>query len=168
MNNKIDFGNLSYPDMSILNEMLLTSNLNNMNNNINNTYNTNKFNNNSNGGNTNLAGSYEGYIRGNLFNNLYDQYKDYRPAKLIPNNEQAELLLNINQTTFAAHDMRLYLDLHPDDQNMIRLFNNMQEQAKNAMNEYERRFGPIQADSPSENNMFSWQVYSFPWEMEEM
>ena len=35
--------------------------------------------------------------------NLYEQYKNYRPAKLIPNNEQAELLLNVDQLTFAAY-----------------------------------------------------------------
>ena len=89
MNNRFDFDN--YQNMNFFNEMLL--------NNIN-TTNTND-----------MVGSYEGYIKGNLFNSLYDQYKNYRPAKLIPNNEQAELLLNINQTTFAVHDLRLYLIL---------------------------------------------------------
>ena len=68
-------------------------------------------------------------MSGNLFNDLYDQYKNYRPAKLIPNNEQAELLLNLNQTSFAMHDIRLYLDNHPSDKEMIKMFNTYQKQA---------------------------------------
>ena len=80
MNNRLDLDNYNYQDINVLNEMLL--------NNI-------EINNNSDNA---LAGSYEGYIRGNLFTDLYNQYKNYRPAKLIPNNEQAELLLNVNLT----------------------------------------------------------------------
>ena len=155
MNNRFDFDNYNYQDMNMLNEMIL-NNIGQQTN-INN---TNK--------NNNLAGSYEGYIRGNLFNNLYDQYKNYRPAKLIPTNEQAELLLNVNQTTFAAHDIKLYLDTNPNDREMINMFNKYQQQAQDAIKEYERRFGPILADSLSDGNMFSWETYSWPWEMEEM
>ena len=72
---------------------------------------------------------YEGYIKGNLFPDLYDQYLNYQPAKLIPNNEQAELLLNVNQTTFAAHELKLYLDIYPNDTNMIQLYNEYQLKA---------------------------------------
>jgi len=156
MNNRFDFGNYNYQDMDMINEMLLNNNVNQqpiINNNMK---------------NKNLAGSYDGYIRGNLFNNLYDQYKNYRPAKLIPNNEQAELLLNVNQTTFASHDIRLYLDNNPNDREMINLFNKYQKQAQDALNEYEQRFGPINMLTESDVNMFSWAAYSWPWEMEEM
>jgi len=146
MNDRLNLDNYNYQDMNMFNDMLL----NNMN-----------YQNNS------LLGSYDGYIKGNLFKNLYDQYKNYRPAKLIPNNEQAELLLNINQTSFAAHDLRLYLDNNPNDREMIKIFNNYQEQAMNAIKEYENKFGPILNDSPSNTNMFSWVAYSWPWEQEE-
>ena len=149
MNNRLDLDNYNYQDINVLNEMLL--------NNI-------EINNNSDNA---LAGSYEGYIRGNLFTDLYNQYKNYRPAKLIPNNEQAELLLNVNQTTFAAHDLRLYLDNNPNDTKMLKLFNKYQEQAMKAIKDYENKFGPILMGSPSNTNMFSWAAYSWPWEKEE-
>lgn len=149
MNNRLDLDNYNYQDINVLNEMLL--------NNI-------EINNNSDNA---LAGSYEGYIRGNLFTDLYNQYKNYRPAKLIPNNEQAELLLNVNQTTFAAHDLRLYLDNNPNDTKILKLFNKYQEQAMKAIKDYENKFGPILMDSPSNTNMFSWAAYSWPWEKEE-
>lgn len=138
----------SYQMDNMINEMLL----NNINQNMNN----------------NLEGSYDGYLKGNMYKNLYNQYKNYRPAKLIPNNEQAELLLNINQTTFALHDIRLYLDINPNDQNMIRIFNDYQRKVNNAINEYQQKYGPISMYSGSENNVFSWEMYNFPWEMEEI
>ena len=129
--------------------------------------------NNSNGfqmpqNNQNIMPIYEGYIKGNLFPDLYDQYLNYQPAKLIPNNEQAELLLNVNQTTFAAHELKLYLDIYPNDTNMIQLYNEYQKKASDAIKAYERKYGPILADSPSNTNDFSWEAYAWPWEMEEM
>ena len=139
MNNNRYFGNNLYQDMDFFNEMLVQ---NNMNNDLNN-FNVNN--------DTNIYGSYEGYIKGNMFKNLYDQYKNYRPSKLIPNNEQAELLLNLNQTSFALHDIRLYLDIYPDDKNMINLFNDYQQKANIALNEYEKKYGPISTNTQSKN-----------------
>ena len=113
-----------------------------------------------------LAEPYDGFIKGNLFNNLYQQYKNYRPTRLIPNNEQAELLLNVDQLSFAAHELNLYLDVYPDDTNMIALFNRYQSMADEAIKRYESKYGPLSVNTPS-NNTFSWEAYSWPWEMEE-
>lgn len=161
MNNNMNFDGYGYQDMSLLNNIFMKSN--NTNQNIN----QNNMNNNM-GQNQNLAQPYEGFIRGNLFNNLYDQYKNYRPARLAPNNEQAELLLNVSQLSFAAHDIRLYLDVHPNDTGMINLFNQYQQQANEAIRIYEQKYGPILQSSLSEANAFSWEAYAWPWEMEEM
>lgn len=121
-----------------------------------------------NANNQNLAQPYEGYIQGNLFNNLYVPYKNYRPMRLIPNNEQAELLLNANQFLFASHELRLYLDNYPNDTRMIALFNQYREQANRAVKEYEKKFGPLTWDALSTPNEFSWQQTAWPWEMGEM
>ena len=69
-------------------------------------------------------------------------------------------MLNLNQVAFAAHDIRLYLDIHPDDKKMINLFNQFQNQANIQLNEYEKKYGPIMINSLSENNMFSWEIYN--------
>lgn len=158
--NNMNFDGYGYPDMNLLNNLFMKSNNTNQNN-------QNNMNNNMEQ-NQNLAQPYEGFIRGNLFNNLYDQYKNYRPARLAPNNEQAELLLNISQLSFAAHDIRLYLDVHPNDTVMINLFNQYQQQANEAIRAYEQKYGPILQSSLSEANAFSWEAYAWPWEMEEM
>ena len=169
MNNN-GFNEFGYPNMNLMNNMLMPNEMNNMNNltnnmldnNMNNTINNNINNNQA------LAGPYDGYIKGNLFNDLYDQYKSYRPTRLTPNNEQAELLLNVDQTTFAAHELKLYLDVYPNDTNMINLYNEYQKMASEQIKAYERKYGPLLADSPSANNTFSWEAYSWPWETEEM
>lgn len=158
--NNMRFDGYGYPDMNLISNLFMNNNQNNnMNNDLNQNMNIN---------NKNLATPYEGYIRGNLFNNLYKQYKNYRPSKLMPNNEQAELLLNVNQMSFAAHEIRLYLDVNPNDTEMIKLFNQYQKQASDAIKAYEKKYGPILQDSPSQTNTFSWEAYAWPWEMEEM
>lgn len=148
MNNNMNFNDFGYPDMNIFNNMMMP--------------------NQTGISDSNIMPMYEGYIKGNLFNNLYDQYLNYQPSKLIPNNEQAELLLNVNQTTFAAHEVKLYLDIYPNDTGMINLYNDYQKKASDAIKTYERKYGPILADSPSNTNDFSWEAYAWPWEMEEM
>lgn len=152
MNNEV-YNSIPYQDINLLNEMLIKNNFNDINN-------MNKQNN-------VLTGSYDGYLKGNMFNSLYNNYKNYKPAKLIPNNEQAEKLLNLNQLSFALHDIRLYLDIHPEDRKMLNLFNEYSIKVNDAMNDYESSFGPIRCYTPSDSNLFSWEAYSFPWEMEE-
>ena len=163
MNNN-GFNEFGYPNMNLINNMLVPNDMNNLTNNMPDNNNLNNMINN----NQKLAGPYEGFIKGNLFNNLYNQYKSYRPTRLSPNNEQAELLLNVNQTTFAAHELKLYLDVYPNDTNMINLYNEYQKIASEQIKAYERKYGPLLADSPSANNSFSWEAYSWPWETEEM
>lgn len=146
MNNEI-YNNLPYPDMNIINEMFM---------------------NNKSNSNYELTGPYEGYLKGNMFKNLYKGYKNYNIAKLIPNNEEAEILLNLNQLSFALNDIKLYLDIHPEDKDMINIFNKYSIELKQLLNNYESKYGPIMCDTPSNDNLFSWEAYSFPWEMEEM
>jgi len=118
--------------------------------------------------NQNLATPSQGYMQGNLFNNLYEPYKNYRPMRLIPNNEQAEMLLNANQLLFASHELRLFLDNEPNNTQMIALFNQYRNGANQAVLAYEEKYGPLNWEALSNANMFSWQATAWPWEMGEM
>ena len=51
---------------------------------------------------------YEGYIRGNMFKNLYKPYKKNEPYDIKPMNEQAELLTYIDALCFASNTMERY------------------------------------------------------------
>lgn len=115
--------------------------------------------------NNNLYNPYEGFTKGNLFKNLYQEYKNYKPVILEPKSEEEEYLLNLDQTAFASHELNLYLDVHPDDEEAIRLFNNYREMANTALNEYERRYGPITINSKMlEHFPWAWTMINFPWE----
>ncbi len=113
----------------------------------------------------NLVDSYEGYTRGNLFAGLYAPYKNYRPMRLVPTNEQAELLLRANELAFASHELRLYLDVYPNDRNAILLFNEYRKSANEMTRKYEEKYGPIEWNALSSSNVFDWENEAWPWEM---
>ena len=46
--------------------------------------------------NNNIADSQIGFKRGNLFSNLYDEYKNYKPQELKVSNEREDLILQID------------------------------------------------------------------------
>ena len=76
---------------------------------VNNSYNQPNFN--QDDAHVNLYNPYQGYIRGNMFPNLYNTYKISAPFEIEPMNEQADLLTNIDSYCFALIDLNLYLDI---------------------------------------------------------
>ena len=125
------------------------------------------FRNNSNMNNFNqsLVIPTEGYNRGNMFANLYDQYKNYRPETLRASNEQERLFLEISRAHFAAHELNLYLDIYPNDVSMIKLFNDYREKCEQLTKEYEQKYGPLSIKSDSLNQTpFMWEKSPWPWE----
>ena len=114
--------------------------------------------------NPSLVTPTEGYNRGNMFANLYSQYKNYRPETL-RSNEQERLFLELSRTHFAAHELNLYLDLNPNDVSMIKLFNDYRERCEQLTKEYEQKYGPLSIKSDSLNQTpFMWEKSPWPWE----
>ncbi len=129
-------------------------------------YNMNNMNNNTNmNAQQNLYEPYQGFIRGNMFENLYIPYKLTRPYEVEPMNEQAELLTYIDSLTFAAHDLNLYLDNFPNDQQMIQKFNDFRMQANQAIENYENAYGPLFVNSNANSvTPWAWDNRPWPWE----
>lgn len=115
--------------------------------------------------NNNLAGLYTGYVRGNMFPSLYDQYKNYQPAMLNPKTEKEQYLLDLNQIQFAMHDIHLYLDNYPNNTSMIDEFNKNREMYNQMLQDYQKKYGPINITSDS-LNMTPWQWDNNPWPWE--
>ena len=67
-----------------------------------------------------LSNPQDGFEKGNMFKNLYNEYKDYKPANLTATNEQEKKLLDIMATCFASHELNLYLDVNPNNSNYIK------------------------------------------------
>ena len=115
--------------------------------------------------NTNLYDPYNGLIRGNMFKNLYDPYKSGEPYDIKPMNAQAEDLTNIDALSFAMVDLGLLLDVNPNNQDAIKLFNQYREQKENLTKEYESKYGPITLDSDSLNSYpWAWKDMPWPWD----
>lgn len=113
----------------------------------------------------NLYDPYQGFIRGNMFPSSYDPYKLDKPIDIKPLNEQAKQLTRIDSLQFAMKDLNLYLDVYPDDKNMINLYNNYRTELNETINNYENKFGPLLLNSNSLNTYpWIWNNRPWPWE----
>ena len=72
--------------------------------------------------NNKILDPYSGFVRGNMFDNLYDKYKNYKPRDINPSNEREALLGQWQQYNFALIDLGLYLDVYPNDTNALNLY----------------------------------------------
>lgn len=106
---------------------------------------------------------YGGFIRGNMFPDLYNNFKNTKPFEIRPINEQAELLTYLDAYRFAAHDINLYLDNNPSDRDMINLFTEYTNKAKQIQNEYEQKYGPLVVGA-STTYPWAWNNSPWPWE----
>lgn len=111
----------------------------------------------------NVYDVYGGFIRGNMFPDLFNQYKLNKPFDIQPMNEQAELLTYLDAYSFAAHDINLYLDNNPNDRDMIKLFSEYTDQANKILAEYESKYGPLFVDA-STTYPWAWNNSPWPWE----
>lgn len=112
--------------------------------------------------NNELFEPYQGFIRGNMFKSLYDQYGKVYDIK--PLNEQAELLTYIDIYNFACIDLKLYLDINEDDEELINIYNMYSAELKKYMMEYENKYGPLTENSIFMKDGGNW-LTPFPWEV---
>ena len=82
-----------------------------------------------------------GYDNGNMFSNLYDSYKNYKPVNLKAKDDREKLLLDLSRVSFAAHELKLYLDLNPNDNSMLALYNDYENKCRELTDIYEKRYG---------------------------
>ncbi len=115
--------------------------------------------------NLDLFSPYEGYIKGNLFKNLYQEYKNYRPSRLNVNSEKMEMLVNIGQMGFASHELNLYLDNYPNNRKALDLFNKYSNMTNKLIKEYENKYGPLTVGEINEDVPFNWENEKWPWEV---
>lgn len=104
-----------------------------------------------------------GFNRGNMFNNIYDGYKNYN-YKVMVKGERDTLLLNIQILAFALNDLKIYLDLYPTDKECINLYNKYNEELQRYKNTFENKYGPITADGVKYQNEFTWIKNPWPWD----
>ena len=108
----------------------------------------------------------EGFTMGNMYVNLYDSYKNYKPASVISKSEKEDLLNQIRMYKYAALDLSLYLDVNPKNSYMINLYNEYIIKTRELVNRYEKMYGPLCCDYIMPANDFIWNNSPWPWEGE--
>ncbi len=77
-----------------------------------------------------------------------------------------ERLYEIQKYNFAAYDLLLYLDTHPEDSKAFKMFREMVEKFKKLVRSYEDEFGPLEPYSAARYGSFNWLESPWPWERE--
>lgn len=113
----------------------------------------------------NLFSVDEGFAKGTIFRDLYKPYKNYQPRKLMPATEKAKLLYDVDKYYFALHEIRMFLDDYPNNQEAINVFTQYQKAYTNAKNAYEAKYGALDIEAPNLNKSpWNWTMETWPWD----
>lgn len=107
----------------------------------------------------------EAFMLGNYFSSLYLPYCGMTNFPLCPANPRQALLTQIMMWEFNMHELNLYLDTHPNDQQALDRFHEFHEKAHQARNEYEKQFGPLAIfDIHTKDVPWPWIQCPWPWQ----
>ena len=105
----------------------------------------------------------EGFLRGNMFKDEYEPYKNLTYFKLKPSNEKEMELYKIMALSFAINDLNLYLDLHPDNKEVLNLFKKYVMEEEELCRKYVKKYGPLEVCEVT-GNKFNWVDSPWPWD----
>ena len=111
----------------------------------------------------NILSPMEGFLRGNMFQDEYEPYKNLTYFKLYPKDEKEKLLYQVMAYSFAINDLNLYLDLHPDNKEVFRLFKKYVQEEKELSQEYVKKYGPLEVTEVL-GNKYDWLNSPWPWD----
>lgn len=105
----------------------------------------------------------ERFSKGNMFEELYDGYKNYCPKEIKANNEREALLLKIMMLDFAMNDLNLYLAINPKDSKVYDLFVKYSSAYQKYTEEYERKYQVLELCHDTYGK-YTWGSNPWPWE----
>ncbi len=117
--------------------------------------------------NQKLFDDQEAFILGNLFRNLYMSYKGFSNYYLQPTDKKQEALFQVQMYNFISLELNLYLDMHPNNKEMLHLLHQNNEKLQNAINDYETNYGPLTLNNSKHSNTYEWLQGPWPWEHQE-
>ena len=77
--------------------------------------------------------------------------------------EREILIRKLAIAEFAATDLELFLNTHPNNFEILEKANEYREKAEQLRKEYEKKFGPLTSDADSTRK---WQWINAPWPWE--
>ena len=75
-----------------------------------------------------------------------------------------DLLYKLQMYNFALKDLNLYLDVHPNDESMIKEFQNVRRKYNEVKEKYESAYGPLVACDDEGIDTFRWTQNPWPWD----
>ena len=79
-------------------------------------------------------------------------------------NDREMLLRDVQAKSFLAHDILLYLDTHPGDQQAFAAYQRALNDRREAVKVYEQRVGALQTDDLRYRERFDWVDGHYPWQ----
>ena len=129
-------------------------------------YNKNVIDKNVEAKNVDVFSSYDGFINGTLFKPLYEPYKNYVPERITGKNEKEKAILSVMMYYAGLHDLTLYLDVHPEDKDALRLREEYFDKYQVSKKEYEKIGSPYTWDANFPvNKGFTYAMTPFQWEV---
>lgn len=113
--------------------------------------------------NSNTVNAIEGFNRGNMFNNLYIPYKNH-VYKLKVKSSKDDLLYKIQSLNFAIKDINLYLDINPNDKEMLNKYHKYNNELKVLKEKFEKEYSPICINDVASENKWTWVNNPWPWD----
>lgn len=80
--------------------------------------------------------------------------------------EREMLLRRLSSMQFAAWEMHIFLDTHPNDRGAMESLRKYDQSAQALRQEFESKFGPLTARDIYGDTSFSWVNNPWPWERE--
>ena len=79
-------------------------------------------------------------------------------------NEKNMLLSRIKKYDFTLKELNLYLDTHPNCRRALSMFRKYRELRRDAVQEYNKRFGPLTPEQATDTQSWTWVEDPWPWE----
>ena len=81
-------------------------------------------------------------------------------------NERETLLRRISSAQFAAWDLHMYLDTHPDDTQILKSYEKYEREARELIAKFESQFGPLVSTDVFGDNRWDWINDPWPWDIQ--
>ncbi len=106
----------------------------------------------------------EATMYGNLFKNEYVPYKNYVPKLKQAKNQKEKLIMDISFYSNASHDLELYLDADPSNQEYALLHEKYSKKTMELEKEYEEKYGALCAQNGKyKDGYFSYVTQPSVW-----
>ena len=80
--------------------------------------------------------------------------------------ERERLLRRLSAAQFAAWELNVFLDTHPNNAEAINRYKAYKKTAQELMASYESKYGPLKAQNVTNDVWFDWVNNPWPWEAE--